>query len=130
MEAGGGETVTLLVFLTTTCASCQPMWEMISAGRQGDALGVDLVVVTPSRALENEQEAHRRTPPGVHLHMGSDTWFAYGVGLAGTIVLVRHRDGEATPWEQPGEVLGSSSSAGPGSVETVVRRWLEMAPRP
>ena len=75
-------------------------------------LGAKLVVVTPSRSMEDEQLARQLTPPGAHLHMGSETWFAYGVGLAGTFVLVRSDPEDAPPWAQAGRVLGSAHLAG------------------
>jgi hypothetical protein len=82
--AGGGSeaatTDTLLAFLTTSCAECQPFWEMMAGSAAIDDLGARLVVVTPSRSMENERLARGLVPEGVHLHMGSETWFEYGPG--------------------------------------------------
>ncbi len=75
-----GTTDTLLAFLTTSCAECQPFWEMLADPATSAALGAQVVVVTPSRGMEDERLARRLVPEGAHLHMGSETWFAYGVG--------------------------------------------------
>ncbi len=57
--------------------------------------------------MEDEQRARELAPPGADLHMGSETWFAYGVARAGTVVLVRDPPG-GEPCGQPGRVLGSA----------------------
>ena len=122
-----GSVDTLLAFLTTTCASCQPFWESLAEAPPGRELGIPLAVVLPSRSMEDEQAARRLTPPGAHLHMGSETWFDYGVGRATTFVLVRSPAGGAPPWEQTGEVLGSATPADPGALNALVRDWLARA---
>ena len=65
-------------------------------------------MVTPSRAMEDERLARRLTPAAAYLHMGSDTWFMYGVGQAGTCVLVRTPHDGPAPWAEAGQVLGSA----------------------
>jgi hypothetical protein len=129
-SGGNGTTLTLIAFLTTTCAPCGPFWEMLATGAPGRELGVQTVVVTPSSSMEDEREARRLTPPGVLLHMGSETWFNYGVAQAGTFVLVRSPAGAPVPWAGPGEVMGSATPHGPSEVEGLVRRWLGLAPGP
>jgi len=121
-------TYTLLAFLTTSCASCRPGWETLAASPPDRQLGVQVVVVTPSRSMEDEPLARSLLPPGAGLHMGSETWFSYGIGKAGTFVLVRTRSGDAPPWERPGEVLGSASLESPSEVANLaelVKGWLE-----
>ncbi|MGH9104438.1 MAG: hypothetical protein ACRDZX_01105 [Acidimicrobiales bacterium] len=125
--AGTGAPYTLLAFLTTTCAPCQPLWERLASSPPGRGRGVALAVVTPSPALEDERAALHLTPPGVTLHMASETWFSYGVGQAGTFVLVRNRAGEAMPWEATGEVLGSAVVSDPAQLEDKVAAWLGRA---
>jgi hypothetical protein len=128
VTSGADETTyTLLAFLTTTCAPCGPFWEMLATAAPSRELGVRMVVVTPSSSMEDERTARRLTPPGVLLHMGSETWFSYGVAQAGTFVLVRSPAGASVPWAQPGEVLGSATPQGPSEVEALVRRWLGLA---
>jgi hypothetical protein len=128
-SAGNESTPTLLAFLTTTCTPCRPFWEMMAAAPPGPELGATLVVVTPSRSMEDERAARRLTPPGVDLHMRSETWFSYGVAQAGTFVLVRSLAGSPA-WEQPGEVLGSATPESPAALEALVRRWLARVPGP
>lgn len=114
--------MTLLAFLTTTCEPCGAFWEMLALGVP--ALGVPVVVVTPSRSMEDERLARRLTPPAARLHMGSETWFAYGVTQAGTFVLVRDRPDGQPVWESPGQVLGSGTPAGPAELSRLVEGWL------
>ena len=123
----GGSVDTLLAFLTTTCASCQPFWESLAEGRPGRELGIRLAIVLPSPSMEDERVARRLTPPGAYLHMGSETWFDYGVGQATTFVLVRSPAGGAPPWEQTGAVLGSATPADPAALDALVRDWLARA---
>lgn len=124
-----GESVdSLLAFLTTSCVSCQAHWEMIAAAPVDlAAAAARLVVVTPSRSMEDELLARRMTPPGAYLHMGSETWFMYGVGQAGTFVLVRSRRDGPPPWSEAGEVLGSAIVAEPARLADMVRGWQDRA---
>jgi hypothetical protein len=123
---------TLLAFLSTGCASCGGLWEMLAEWWPGRAHGVGLVVVTPSRSMEDEAELRRRAPAGALVHMGSETWFGYGVGRAGTFVLVQSAEGARPPWEPPfeGAVLGQAL-LGVGStapeLEALVAQWVEDA---
>ena len=98
--AEAGTTDTVLAFLTTSCAECQPFWEMMAGSAAIDDLGAQLVVVTPSRSMENERLARRLVPEGVYLHMGSETWFEYGIGRAASFALVRSPRGGPAPWEE------------------------------
>jgi hypothetical protein len=87
-------------------------------------LGARVAVVTPSASLEDERLVRQLTPDGVEVHMSSETWFRYGVGQAGTFVLVRDHSGGARPWEAPGEVLGSATPEGPAQLAELVALWL------
>jgi hypothetical protein len=125
--AEAGTTDTLLAFLTTSCAECQPFWEMMARSAAIDDLGARLVVVTPSRSMENERLARRLVPEGVHLHMGSETWFEYGIGRAASFALVRsQRDGPA-PWEEVGKVLGAANVDAPDDLVRLVKAWRAAA---
>ncbi len=125
--AGGGAeaatTDTLLAFLTTSCAECQPFWEMMAGSASIDDLGAQLVVVTPSRSMENERLARRLVPEGVHLHMGSETWFEYGIGRAASFALVRSPRGGPPPWEEVGMVLGAANVDTPEDLVRLVKAW-------
>ena len=121
--ADAGAVDTLLAFLTTSCGSCKPFWEMMAAPGFARALGARLVVVTPSRSMEDERRARELLPDGAYLHMGSETWFEYGVGASGSFVLVRTGPDSPEPWERAGQVLGSTSGKTPGELLELVKRW-------
>lgn len=121
--ADDGTVDTLLAFLTTSCASCKPFWEMMAAPGFSSSLGARLVVVTPSRSMENERRAQALLPEGAYLHMGSETWFEYGVATSASFVLVRSERGGPEPWQQAGEVLGSATARDPEELMELVRRW-------
>jgi hypothetical protein len=114
---------TLLAFLTTSCGSCRPYWERMAAAGFMTELGAQLAVVTPSKSMENERLAQELLPPGAHLHMGSETWFEYGVGLSSSFVLVRSPRAGPPPWRQPGQVLGSATAPRPEELVALVTRW-------
>jgi hypothetical protein len=125
--ADAGTTDTLLAFLTTSCAECQPFWEMMAGSAAIDDLGAQLVVVTPSRSMENERLARRLVPEGVHLHMGSETWFEYGIGRAASFALVRTPRGGRAPWEEVGKVLGAANVDAPEELFRLVKAWRAAA---
>jgi hypothetical protein len=101
---------------------------MMAAAPEDLAAAARLVVVTPSRSMDDELLARRMTPPGAYLHMGSETWFMYGVGQAGTSVLVRSRRDGPPPWSEAGQVLGSATLDDPAGLAGLVRSWQEGAP--
>lgn len=125
--ADAGSVDTLLAFLTTSCASCQPFWEMMADNLFTGVLGTPLVVVTPSRSMEDERRAKQLVPPGVHLHMGSETWFQYGIGKAGSFVLVRSPVDGPPPWQQTGRVLGAADVESPEQLVERLRTWKAAA---
>jgi hypothetical protein len=125
--AEAGTTDTLLAFLTTSCAECQPFWEMMAGSATIDDLGAQLVVVTPSRSMENERLARSLVPEGVHLHMGSETWFEYGIGRAASFALVRSPSSGPPPWEEVGKVLGAANVEAPEELVRLVKAWRAAA---
>jgi hypothetical protein len=125
--AEAGTTETLLAFLTTTCAECQPFWEMLAGAATRADLGAQVAVVTPSRSMEDERLARRLVPDGVHLHMGSETWFEYGIGRAASFALVRSPSSGPPPWEELGKVLGSANVEAPEELVRLVSAWRAAA---
>lgn len=121
--ADTGTVDTLLAFLTTSCASCKPFWEMMATPGLAGALGARLVIVTPSRSMEDERRARELLPDGAYLHMGSETWFEYGIGSSASFVLVRSSQDGPEPWQQAGQVLGSTSGKSPDELLELVKRW-------
>jgi len=125
--ARAGTTDTLLAFLTTSCAECQPFWEMLAGSATNDDLGAQLVVVTPSRSMEDERLARRLVPAGVHLHMSSETWFEYGIGRAASFALVRSPRNGPPPWQEVGRILGAANVEAPEELVRLVRAWRAAA---
>jgi hypothetical protein len=122
-----GTTETLLAFLTTTCAECQPFWEMLAGAATRADLGAQVAVVTPSRSMEDERLARRLVPDGVYLHMGSETWFEYGIGRAASFALVRSPSDGPPPWEELGKVLGTANVDAPEELVRLVKAWRAAA---
>jgi hypothetical protein len=118
-----GTIETLLAFLTTSCAECQPFWEMLADAKTRDDLGAPVAVVTPSRSMEDERLARRLVPDGAHLHMGSETWFEYGIGRAASFALVRSPSNGPPPWEEVGKVLGTANVETPEELIRLLRAW-------
>jgi hypothetical protein len=118
-----GTIETLLAFLTTSCAECQPFWEMLADAKIRDDLGAQVAVVTPSRSMEDERLARRLVPDGAHLHMGSETWFEYGIGRAASFALVRSPSNGPPPWEEVGKVLGTANVETPEELIGLLRAW-------
>ena len=127
-EPAGGTVDSLLIFLTTSCVTCQDHWGKIGSLVEDLAPAAGLVVVTPSRSMEDELLARRLTPAAAYLHMGSATWFTYGVAQAGTCVLVRSPHDGPAPWAEAGQVLGSALPAELGQLPELVRHWQRQAP--
>ena len=119
---------TLLAFLTTSCSSCHPFWEMLAEPGFRPRLGGPLVVVTPSRSMEDERRALELMPDGAHLHMGSETWFEYGIGTSASFVLVRGPKDGPPPWEQARPGARSASARNPDELLELVKRWRAGAP--
>jgi hypothetical protein len=127
VTAGRGTTETLLAFLTTSCAECQPFWEMLAGAATRDDLGAHVAVVTPSRSMEDERLARRLVPDGIHLHMGSETWFEYGIGRAASFALVRSPSDGPPPWVEVGEILGAANVEAPEELIRLLKSWRAAA---
>jgi hypothetical protein len=73
--------------------------------------------------MEDERRVRELLPEGARLHMGSETWFEYGIATSASFVLVRSpRDGPE-PWEGAGQVLGSASGRSPEELVGLVKSW-------
>jgi hypothetical protein len=66
----------LIAFATTTCETCQPVWEMAAAGTLARA-GTRLVLVAPSPSTESARAVRRLAPAGAEVVMSSAAWFEY-----------------------------------------------------
>jgi hypothetical protein len=72
---------TVLYFLTSSCRSCQPVWEALAAGAPG-------VAVTPDAATEDRRKLRKLAGGGIEVVLSSDAWFRYGAGPAPWRVVV------------------------------------------
>ena len=118
---------TLLIFLTTSCKPCEPFWGVTPVYSGVRDLVGNLVIITPSAAMEDEMKARALVPSGAKLVMNSGMWFDYGVSQAGTVVLTRSRPGEPPAWEVAAQVLGQARPEGPWALVDLVRGWLAAA---
>lgn len=84
---------TLLAFLSTGCATCEPFWTALRAGVDvpGDAR---LVVVTQDH--ESESRLRDLAAPGVEVLASDAAWEAYGVPGSPHFVYVDGRSGRVT----------------------------------
>ncbi|HET9058292.1 MAG TPA: hypothetical protein VFN61_00100 [Acidimicrobiales bacterium] len=120
--------LTLLAFLTTTCKTCAGLWSDLKSAPPGGPIGAELVVVTPSKSMEDEEEAKRLLPGGARLHMSSGTWFFYGVLQAGTFLLALPGPEGLEPWLAPGEVLGMASVTDLSELPPLLLQWTRRSP--
>jgi hypothetical protein len=74
------EGTTVLLFLTSSCRPCLPLW----AGPPAD----HTIYVTPSPATESRRRVGQLARPGQVVVMSSDAWHAYGVRRAPWMVVV------------------------------------------
>lgn len=123
------ETRCLMAFVTSSCEVCATAWEMMGAlAARADGAGgqspYQLVIVTPSRSMEDERAVLALAPPGVQVHMGSETWFSYGITQAGTFVLAEQAQGAPAPWLEPGRTLGSAVPGDMHELRAFLRKWL------
>jgi hypothetical protein len=107
---------TLLLFLSSGCASCEPFWSELA---RPDSVRLPrdtrLLVVPQSAADESPAELRTMAPPGVDVILSSDAWRAYEVPGSPHVVYVdgaagRVRgEGTGQSLRQVAEMLARSS---------------------
>lgn len=102
----------LLVFLTSSCRSCENLWDALSAGRGHDLPGRPIVaVVTPSPATEDRQRVTELAGKGAAVIMSSDGWQDYGVTGSSFVVVVEggkvRGEGPVDSWQELAGLAGS-----------------------
>jgi len=85
VEVRPGPGRTVLYFLTSSCESCERVWEQLGAGMPG-------VAVTPDPATENRRRLRRLAAPGTTVVMSTGAWLEYVSGPAPWRVVIE--DGE------------------------------------
>lgn len=104
---------TLLLFLSSGCATCQPWWEGLRAGDHARALpGVRVAVVARDAAEESPSLLVGMAPPDVSVVLSSAAWeelsvpgSPYAVLVDGTTASVLG-EGVARAWDQLGSLVG------------------------
>ncbi|MHB1583965.1 MAG: hypothetical protein ACYCU7_00315 [Acidimicrobiales bacterium] len=93
VEVTAAGRLTLLLFLSSTCDGCRPLWEAAAEpARWGLPAGGAVVAVT--REAEDVAALRRLAPPGTVLVASEGAWGAYGAQGAPFFALVdggRHR---------------------------------------
>ena len=117
LEAGP----TVLLFLTTNCFGCRPLWDGLRAGETLD--DSRLVLVTPSLTTESGRDVAALTPEGRQVLMSTETWHAFGITAAPWFVVVtegRVAAGGAAPagWDQVRAQLSAFSQPDRGGQQT------------
>jgi hypothetical protein len=104
IAAAGGQRLTILLFLTSTCTSCDTFWHAL-ATREHESLGdARLVVVTKGEDAELPARVRELAPPDVPVVMSTSAWQEFGVDVAPHLVgvdasgvVVAH--GRAETWD-------------------------------
>jgi hypothetical protein len=98
----GGPAV--LVFLTSTCATCGAFWRALDAWGSATLHGARVVVVTKDEQAERPKRVRELAPRRIPVVMSSDVWNAYGVASAPHFAYVdRHEvvvSGDASSWDE------------------------------
>jgi hypothetical protein len=98
-----GEGPELVAFLTGGCRTCQVFWTALR-DPPGGALGLPVVVVTPSPGTESRRGIAARASGGLRVIMSTDAWTAYGVRGAPWFAVVAggavRAEGHAGTWAE------------------------------
>ncbi|MGH9094951.1 MAG: hypothetical protein ACRDXE_07310, partial [Acidimicrobiales bacterium] len=95
----------VLVFLTSSCRSCEALWDALGGGRGRELPDRPVVaVVTPSPSTENRQRVTELARKGAAVIMSSDGWQDYGVRGSSFVVVVDHGrisgEGPVESWDE------------------------------
>jgi hypothetical protein len=110
----GHDTLTLVAFLSSGCATCAGFWDALQRPEElGLPDGMRLVVVTKGPEMEIPAEVQMRGHPGLSIIMSTEAWSDYEVPGSPFFVLV---DGKA------GRRIGEGVAHHFGQVVELVRR--------
>jgi hypothetical protein len=121
---GPGSESTLLAFLSSGCAACEPLWATLREGAEVPG-GARVVIVAKDRDNESSVRLGELAPPGRELVLSSRAWRDYGVPASPHFVLV---DG------QSGTIAGSGTGLAwdqiASLIDTALRDAGDTAARP
>lgn len=101
----------LLLFLSSTCKTCDAFWRALAAGPLAGTEDHRVVVVTQGDEHELPAEVARLAPAGTSVIMSSDTWARLAVPGSPYVVHVEARTGRVVgsgtgqDWEQVRQLL-------------------------
>lgn len=119
---GGGQ-ATLLAFLSSGCATCQPLWDGLVRGEPSLPDPARVVAVTRGPGAESPGRLRPLAPPGVPVVMSDAAWTDYGVPGSPYVVYVDGGrvtgEGAVQGWDQLRSLLAraASDAASPGDDE-------------
>jgi hypothetical protein len=94
VAVSGSETLTLIAFLSSGCATCAGFWDALRhPDRLGLPDGIRLVVVTKGPEMEIPAEVRARSGPGLQVIMSTEAWGDYEVPGSPFFALVDGRTG-------------------------------------
>ncbi|MDA8358700.1 MAG: hypothetical protein M0Z95_20955 [Actinomycetota bacterium] len=100
---------TLLVFLSSSCHGCRPLWEVLSDPQAcGLSVSDELVGVTRDPCHEDPGAVRRWAVPPARIVMSDAVWHAYGVHGPPFFSLVDGRDARRSP---QGATVGRGGAA-------------------
>lgn len=105
IKLGAGSPTTLLAFLSSGCAACEPLWNGLRQDARVPA-GARLVIVAKDPAEESATRLRELAPRARELLMSTDAWRDYSIPGSPHFVLVDGRSGQvagrgtAASWEQ------------------------------
>jgi hypothetical protein len=107
---GAGSPRTLLAFLSSGCAACEPLWLGLGRG-ESTPPGARLVVVTKGPERERLSRLIELAPPRAEVVMSTAAWTDYAIPATPHFVLVDGESGgilgrgSANTWEQIGALV-------------------------
>ncbi len=113
LSLGPGSPATLLAFMSSGCAACEPLWAELRAGAAAPR-GVRLVLVAKGEREESVARLRELAPPGAEVLLSTQAWAAYSVPGSPHFVLVDHGRvagrGAAGSWGQISSMVAQASA--------------------
>jgi hypothetical protein len=114
LDAAGHDGPTLLAFLSSGCAACEPLWEGLRSGAAVPA-GARLLVIVKDASEESPGRIQELAPPGWEVLMSTQAWRDYAVPSSPHFVLVDGR---------PGAIAGRGAARSWSQISAIVAQAL------